>query len=306
MRWGLAIAFCVLAVASPLALAADGAPSQPPRVTMFGDSVADSLQYVPQARQLLGNGLDLRLELEACRKLATPGCAYMGAHPISVLDIVDASPLVTLGSVVIVDVGYNEPAEHYDEGMSQVVGALVERGVPHVLWVTMREQTDNYRQINEIIRTEARRWPQVQVLDWDAAGRGRDWFQADGLHLNADGALGLARFLRPYVLAACGSDCQTASAPPASRPKNVRQPRLRGSAVVGRLLTCLPGTWSGTRPIVFSYRWLRNGKQVARAFRPSRRLRASDANQLLACRVWAANSAGATPATGKAVRVRAH
>jgi hypothetical protein len=305
MRWGLAAAVCSLALASPLVLAADGAASQPPRVTMFGDSVADSLQYVPEARQLLGKGLDVRLELTACRKLATPGCAYMGTHPISVLDIVEASPLVTLGNVVIVDVGYNEPAEHYDEGMSQVMAALADRGVSHVLWVTMREQTDNYRRINDVIRAEARRWPQLQVLDWDAASRGQDWFQADGLHLNGDGALGLAGFLRPYVLAACGADCQATSAPP-HRPRNVRPPRLRGSAVVGRSLTCMPGTWTGTRPIVFSYRWLRNGNPVAHAFRPSYLLRASDADQLLACRVWAANGAGATPATAKAVRVRAH
>jgi hypothetical protein len=266
--------------------------------------VPDSLQYVPEARQLLGKGLDLRLELTACRKLATPGCAYMGMHPISVLDIVEASPLVTLGNVVIVDVGYNEPAEHYDEGMSQVMTALVKLGVQHVLWVTMREQTDNYRWIDDVIRTDARRWPQLQVLDWDAASRGQDWFQPDGLHLNADGAIGLAQFLRPYVLAACGTDCQSASAPPARLPKNLRLPRLRGAAVVGRRLTCLPGRWTGTRPIVFSYRWLQNGKPVARAFRPSRRLRASDANQLLACRVWAANAAGATPATSKGARVR--
>jgi len=29
---------------------------------MFGDSIADSLNYVPEARELLGDGLDLRLE----------------------------------------------------------------------------------------------------------------------------------------------------------------------------------------------------------------------------------------------------
>src|SRR5215831_4344384 len=108
MRWGLAVALCVLAAAAPLALAADGASPTPPRVTMFGDSVPDSLQYVPEARQYLGNGLDLRLELISCRRLVTPGCAYQGGHPESVLDIVSVSPLASLGNVVIVDVGYNE------------------------------------------------------------------------------------------------------------------------------------------------------------------------------------------------------
>lgn len=303
MRWGIAVALCALAAAAPLALAADGAPSTPPRVTMFGDSVPDSLQYVPEARQLLANGLDLRLELMSCRRLATPGCAYQGGHPESVLDIVDVSPLASLGNVVIVDVGYNEPAEHYQDGMEQVVSALTRLGVQHLLWVTIREQTDNYRQINDIIRSEARRVPQLQVVDWDAASRGQDWFQPDGLHLNAGGAVGLAKLLRPYVLAACGADCQP-PAPPASLPKNLRSPQLRGSPVVGRRLTCLPGTWSGSRPIVFSYRWLRDGKSITRAYRPTRLVRASDSGRLVACRVWAANAAGATPATAKAVRVR--
>jgi hypothetical protein len=124
--------------------------------------------------------------------------------------------------------------------------------------------------------------------------------------LNAEGALGLAKLLRPYVLAACGTDCPKASAPPAKLPKNVHPPRLRGAAVVGRRLMCSPGTWSGTRPIVFSYRWLRNGKEIPHAFRALRLVRKGDANGLLACRVWAANSAGATPATSKSARVRAH
>jgi hypothetical protein len=304
MRWGLAVAVCGLVVASLPTLTADGASSSPPRVTMFGDSVADSLQYVPEARQLLENGLELRLEIVPCRRLVSPGCAYQGTHPESVLDIVEASPLVTLGNVVVVDVGYNEPANNYATAMDQVAIALVKLGVQHVLWVTMRKQTDNYRQIDDIIRTEARRWPQLEVLDWDAAGQGQDWFQADGLHLNAQGAVGLAKFLRPYILAACGADCQR-PVPAPQLPKNVRMPRLRGMAIVGHRLSCMPGRWSGTRPIVFSYRWLRDAKLIAHAFRASRRVRAGDANHLLACRVWAANAAGATPATAKAVRVRA-
>jgi hypothetical protein len=281
------------------------ASSPPPRVTIFGDSVPDSLQYVPEARALLASGLDLRLELTSCRRLVSPGCAYQGTRPESVLDIIQFSPLVTLGNVVVVDVGYNESAINYEADMSQVAIALVKLGVEHVLWVTMREQTDNYRQINDIIRTQARRWPQVQVVDWDAASRGQDWFQADGLHLNAAGALGLAKLLRAYILAACGSDCQPAIPSATELPKNVRLPRLRGAPVVGRRLTCSPGTWTGTRPIAYSYRWLRNGRDIPRAFRPSRRVHVSDAGLLLTCQVWAANAAGASEATAKALRARA-
>ena len=104
------------------------------------------------------------------------------------LDIVKASSLSQLGNIVIVAVGYNDPANNYETDMAQVAIALVDLGVAHVIWLTLREQTDDYRQINATIRDQARRWPQVQIADWEKASRGKDWFNEDGLHLNADGA----------------------------------------------------------------------------------------------------------------------
>ena len=276
-----------------------------PRVTMFGDSIASSLEYVPEAREFLGQGLDLRLELSPCRKLVPPGCPYQGARPPSVLDIVESSSLAQLGNIVIVNVGYNDPANNYETDMAQVANALVAASVGHIIWVTLREQSESYRQINEIIRTQAPRWPQMQVAEWESTSRGRDWFNDDGLHLNAAGALGLAKLLRPYVLAACGSACESAGPSPAQAPRNVLAPVLRGTPIVGRLLTCRQGSWTGTRPIVFSYRWLRNGKVIAGARGSTRRLLASDRRRLVACRVWAGNASGASPATSKAVLVRA-
>ncbi len=197
---------------------------------MFGDSVADSLEYVPEARQFLAEGFDLRLELSPCRKLVPLGCAYQGMRPSSALDIVQSSSLVQLGSIVIVDVGYNDPANNYETDMAQVADALVRRGVGHVIWVTMREQSEDYRQINEVIRTQTPRWPQVRVADWEGAGRGKDWFNPDGLHLNAAGALGLAKLLRPYILAALASQregdrrrSRQLSAPRRCRPRKARR-----------------------------------------------------------------------------------
>lgn len=300
------IAFLAGLVAlSASALGAGGTASSGPRVTMFGDSIAESLNYVPEARQLLAEGVDMRLELTPCRKLVPPGCAYQGTRPPSVLNIVESSSLAQLGNIVVVDVGYNDPANNYETDMAQVANALDERGVGHLVWVTMREQTDDYRQINEIIRTQARRWPQMQIADWEKASRGKDWFNPDGLHLNVEGALGLAKLLRPYILAACGSQCEIAGPPTGKAPQNVRRPVLRGTPVVGRMLTCRKGSWIGTGPIAFSYRWLRSGKVIAGALSGSRRVSAGDRGRLVACRVWAGNASGATQATSKALLVRA-
>ena len=255
---------------------------------MFGDSIADSLNYVPEAQELLGEGVDLRLELTPCRRLVPVGCVYRGTRPPSVLDIVKSSTLAQLGNIVIVAVGYNDPANNYETDMAQVAGALVERGVGHVVWVTLRAEKDDYRQINEIIKARAPRWPELRVADWEAWSRGKDWFNPDGLHLNADGAVGLATLLRPFVLTACGSACEDAGT---KAPRNVRLPSLRGTPEVGRTLTCRPGAWTGTGPIVFSYRWLRGTKVLTHAVGSTHVIGRSDRGRTISCRVWAGTPA---------------
>ena len=76
--------------------------------------------------------------------------------------------------------------------------------VEGIVWVTLRETRDIYRRTNVAIRSEAKRWPQVQVADWNAHSSGRPWFRDDGLHLNAGGASGLAALLRPLVFLGLG------------------------------------------------------------------------------------------------------
>ena len=139
----------------------------------------------------------MRSELTPCRKLVPAGCVIHGRAAGLGAAVVKAATLAQLGNIVIVDVGYNDPANNYETDMAQVANALVERGVAHVIWVTLREQTDDYRTINDVIRSQAPRWPQVQIADWEAASRGRDWFNPDGLHLNAAGAMGSRRCCVP-------------------------------------------------------------------------------------------------------------
>jgi hypothetical protein len=78
--------------------------------------------------------------------------------------------------------------------------AALRQGARGVVWVTLREERDIYRQTNVVIRTAAKRWPQLHVADWNAYSLDRPWFSADGLHMGPAGAEGLARFLRPFLL----------------------------------------------------------------------------------------------------------
>jgi hypothetical protein len=87
--------------------------------------------------------------------------------------------------------------------------ALKAAGVQHVVWVTLREAGANasiYAQSNARIRRAGKRYRKSLVIaDWNAYSRGRPWFREDGLHLTISGAFGLARLLRPLVLAGVSS-----------------------------------------------------------------------------------------------------
>lgn len=196
-----------LVVAGAVLTAAVAAPAQPTvptrtRVTVIGDSITASFNYVPAARRYLGKGLDLRSDAVVCRRLVAASCSFQGTTPSTVLQVVGAQGRA-LGPVVVVNVGYNDWAAVYD--VDRVVKALKAAGVKHVIWVTLRQAGSNasiYAQSNARIRSAGKRWRSTLVVaDWNAYSNGKPWFREDGLHLTTSGALGLARLLRPLVLA---------------------------------------------------------------------------------------------------------
>jgi hypothetical protein len=172
------------------------------RVTIIGDSVMASFVYVPAARRYLGRGLDLRSDAVVCRRLVAASCPFQGATPATALQVVGAEGR-RLGPVVVIDVGYNDWAAVYD--VDRVMRALEAAGVRSVIWVTLREAGPNasiYARSNARIRAAGKRWQRsLVVADWNSYSRGREWFRGDELHLSVTGAMALARFLRPLVLA---------------------------------------------------------------------------------------------------------
>jgi lysophospholipase L1-like esterase len=204
----LATMLVVVLTAAVLASTASAAGSARPRVTLFGDSVAAALTYPGKARTTLAKGLDLRIDAKVCRRLAETGCPYNGDRPPSVLALVEGAE--SLGDLVVVDVGYNDVPSDYGADIDRVMQSVVRRGVTTVIWVTMQETRPLYRTTNGAIRAAAARWPQIRIADWHAASRAqRSWFAGDGLHLSRSGAVALARFLRPLVVAwSCTAACQ--------------------------------------------------------------------------------------------------
>lgn len=194
---GIVAAALVAVVASP------ASTSSKTRVTVIGDSVTASFDYVPGARRYLGKGLDLRSDALVCRRLVASSCIFQGSAPATALQVIGANGHA-LGPVVVVNVGYNDWAAVYD--VDRVMRALKGAGVRTAIWVTLRETTSNYAQSNARIRSAARRWRKsLVVADWNAYSRGKPWFRKDGLHLTPSGAMGLAQLLRPLVLAGMSS-----------------------------------------------------------------------------------------------------
>lgn len=197
-------AACAAAAVVATCLGSGAAPASPaakPRVTVIGDSIMASFDYVPAARRTLGRGLDLRSDTAVCRRLVAASCPFQGSTPATALDVVQAAGR-GLGEVVVVNVGYNDWPAVYD--VHRVMRALRAAGVRRVVWVTLRESgayASLYARTNAKLRAEDRGGSDVVVADWNAYSRGRPWFRPDGLHLTSAGALALARLLRPLVLA---------------------------------------------------------------------------------------------------------
>jgi hypothetical protein len=97
-------------------------------------------------------------------------------------------------------------------------------------------------------------------------------------------------------------------------PINTTEPSISGQAREGRLLTASPGTWSGSTPMTFTYRWLRCGPdggapdgsnclQIGGATSNTYTLRGADVGVRIRVRVTAQNADGTDAAASNPTAV---
>jgi hypothetical protein len=96
-------------------------------------------------------------------------------------------------------------------------------------------------------------------------------------------------------------------------PKNTGEPAISGTPRVGEVLRTTRGTWTGTKPITFAYRWYRcegRGKpdasdcaRVSNAIGSTYTLRAADAGFQVRSQVKATNADGSAVATSNPTTV---
>ena len=144
--------------------------------------------------------------------------------------------------MLIVDVGYNESAAGYREGIDRIMRAAQAQGATGVVWVTLRETRDIYRQTNATIRAAQKRWPQLQVADWNAYSRGKPWFSSDGLHMGPIRRGGAGPVPAPVRLP-CREGIATGAVVVRLPCHNRPMSRLRGALLVLALVVvAVPGT----------------------------------------------------------------
>lgn len=75
-------------------------------------------------------------------------------------------------------------------------------------------------------------------------------------------------------------------------PVFTSSPAISGTYSIGSVLTCAPGTWTGTEPVTPTYQWQRNGTSIGGATASTYTLVGADMIGTVTCAVAITNSAG--------------
>ena len=92
------------------------------KLTFIGDSKAAGIEFSTKAKRLLRRGHDVRRDLKVCRRLVAPSCAYQGVVPRTALEAIRHYG-TDLGTVLVIDVGYNDSSSTYRGQLNQVMRA---------------------------------------------------------------------------------------------------------------------------------------------------------------------------------------
>ena len=220
-RLGVAGPLTVVALlAAVVALGPAAGSAEAVKLTFIGDSKAAGIEFSRKAKRLLSRGHDARRDLKVCRRLVAPSCEYNDVTPLTALEAVRHYG-TALGTVLVIDVGYNDSSTTYRGQLNQVMQAALNREVKGVVWVNLRAVRPDYRKINSIINRARQRWPELYVASWNKHSQGHPaWFNADigdGIHLSKAGAVGLVRLVRRYIPLAAQGPRETVAAGTASQ-----------------------------------------------------------------------------------------
>jgi hypothetical protein len=201
--------------------------------------------YDEPSREILSAGVDIDLELAVCRRLIGDSCPHDGVRPLTLVDLL---PTIDVAPTVIVEVGYNDFENTFADSVEQTLQAIEKAGVKRVLWLTLRAERSSYINMNAAIRAAVAAHPEVTIVDWNAYSRNHpDWFVADGLHLNPEGAFAMATLVHKSL------DALGLVKLPAGKGPAITTRTLPAARVGKKYLVRLSAS-GGTRPVRWSLR----------------------------------------------------
>jgi hypothetical protein len=190
------VVFALVATLAVTAVSATAATR--PTVLVIGDSVATGMYWHNDAIAVMQTNLDVDWDVAVCRTIDGMSCPFDGERAPTLLQVVAAHG--TVPPIVVVEVGYNDLATVFATEVDDAMSALTAAGATHVLWLTMRESRMPYPSLNALLDKAAVRWPQLQLVDWNAASESHpSWFQNDDEHLTAEGGLAMAHLTHAAV-----------------------------------------------------------------------------------------------------------
>jgi len=189
----------------------DGAGNAP-HISLIGDSTLTGVRWYADYGAL--ERFNFVFSAESCRRTIERSCisreGYRSANVISAMQTLDGS----LGDVLVVMSGYNDPIWTIDEAIAGVVDEARRQGVDHVVWLSLRaspdvdysdpqEQTsiNTFREYNEqLVAAADSSDGYLQVADWATYSLGASaWFEADGVHLTPRGVDAITTFITGIV-----------------------------------------------------------------------------------------------------------
>lgn len=134
------------------------------------------------------------------RCLVGPSCVAAASGAPDAPAIINALTPEKYPSVAIIQLGYNDDPNTYQSDVDQVVNALSARGVQRIVFINLstRRTSRNYALSNAVLANAAASYPNVSLLDWNAASSAPSqnrWF-SDDIHLTSTGRSEFTLFIR--------------------------------------------------------------------------------------------------------------
>ncbi|MGA1406478.1 MAG: peptidoglycan-binding protein [Ilumatobacteraceae bacterium] len=164
-----------------------------------GDSVGESIsaEFNGIVRPAYPN---VNYQALSNRCMVGPSCVAAASGKPDALSIIDSLTPEQYPNIVMVQLGYNDDPNTFQSDVDQVVNSLTARGVQRIIFVNLstRRASRNYPLSNAVLANAANSYPNVTVLDWNAASSAPTqsrWFR-DDVHLTTTGRAEFALFLR--------------------------------------------------------------------------------------------------------------